>query len=137
MPKFIHKGAFAFVALTLAISGTAATAQSFLQDQNVLVLDEAFFPTTTYVQLGDKLTFINHSDDVRTVTGADDAWTSGELAKGGTFVYTVSETSPLLFTSVFAGEESLIYEGKLSFDEPPLSVDYIDDADSGEAISAD
>jgi plastocyanin len=120
MPNIFRKGSFAFIAFTIAIGGSPAVAQTLVNSQTILILDEAFFPAVSYVRLGDKLTFINQSDDTRIVEGANNAWTSGGLATGGTFVYVVDEKTPLEFTSIFGNEAGLVYQGTLSFDEPPL-----------------
>jgi plastocyanin len=137
MPNSLRKGAIAFVAFTAALNAGPAVAQSFLQSQNVLILDEAFFPDVIYVKPGDELVFINHAAATRTVTGADAVWTSGELSKGDTFFYVVDESSPLEFTSIFEGEEGQIYQGTLSFDDPPSNTDMGDDDTLGEAISSE
>jgi len=71
MPNIFRKGSFAFIAFTIAIGGSPAVAQTLVNSQTILILDEAFFPAVSYVRLGDKLTFINQSDDTRIVEGAN------------------------------------------------------------------
>lgn len=139
MPNIFRKGIPTLAAFTFAIGVTTCpvSAQNYGKDQNILILEEAFFPKVSYVKNGDKLTFINHAEQVRVVTGTNDAWTSGVLAKGATFVYVVNGSSPLEFTSIFGGEDGIIYQGTLSYDDPPLSMELIDEDNTGEAVGAD
>lgn len=120
MPIPFHKGVMALVAVTTAISAGSAMAET----QEVLILDEVFFPAVIYVQAGDELLFINESDRERTITGKDDVWTSGPLQLGGTYTYAVDASSPLTFTSLFKNADdgsAVTFEGQLTFDAPPLS----------------
>jgi plastocyanin len=129
MPISFRKGAMSLVAITFAISGSTAFAQS--QIHNVLILDQAFFPGIIYVAPGDTLNFLNDSDAVRTVRASDGTWESEALGTGGTFSYIVNSASPLMFSSSaeagapVEGEETpdpaAPYEGTISFDEPPLT----------------
>ncbi len=120
MPISFHKGALALAAFTTAISASSAMAET----QQVMILDEVFFPAIVYVQPGEQLMFTNDSDRERTVRGADESWTSGPLPFGASFTYTVDTNSPLVFKSLFktADEESSVsFEGTISFNAPPLS----------------
>jgi len=51
-------------------------------EHQILVLSDAYFPQTSYVEAGDKLVFINESDVSITVTSADEQWTTGPLGQG-------------------------------------------------------
>ncbi|WP_295509193.1 cupredoxin domain-containing protein [uncultured Sulfitobacter sp.] len=125
MPISFHKGAMSLVAFTFAICGNSALAQT----QNVMILDQAFFPAVIYVVPGDVLNFTNSSDHARTVKATDGTWESEALSPGSSFTYVVDTASPLAFSSTgeaapVEGEEPtgpVTYEGTISFDEPPLT----------------
>ncbi len=122
MPISFHKGAMSLVAFTFAICGNSALAQT----QNVMILDEAFFPDVIYVAPGDVLNFTNSSARTRTVKASDGTWKSEALSPGSSYTYVVDSASPLGFTGTGESTQLLslgyvTYEGTISFDEPPLS----------------
>ncbi|EEB86061.1 cupredoxin domain-containing protein [Roseobacter sp. GAI101] len=112
MPISFRKSALAFV--IFATSATGAVADIY----QIVVLDEAFLPAISYVNVGDQLEFINESQTARTVVGENDSWQSGSLEFGQSYIRGIGESDLLGFSSA-NGETT--FEGTISFDEPPLA----------------
>lgn len=105
MLNSIRKGACALVAAA-TLTATAAQAEEHV----ILIVDGSYFPSVVFASEGDMLTFQNESQSDHTVSGADDAWTSGVIGSAGTFSIDLTEETPAVFSGASAGAEEAVGE---------------------------
>lgn len=98
MLKSLCKGACALA----AVMSFSAAAQA--EDHVIMIVDGSYFPATIYAAEGDALIFQNESSSEHTITGENDAWTSGSIAMKDTFTLEVTEATPATFSG---GEEAV------------------------------
>lgn len=111
MLKTFRAGAAAAAAtLTIATSPVAA------ENQDILIMENAFFPELSYVQPGDTITFINMSGIERAVQATDASWTTESLSDGDSSVVNVVEQMEKNFrislTNETEGDEEAIGNGE-------------------------
>jgi len=75
--KFILRGAVLAAALTCTTG--SASAEQF----RILMMENSFFPETSYLQPGDEVTFVNQSGGTLDVSAEDGSWTIEAMAYGG------------------------------------------------------
>lgn len=82
----------------------------------VIVMDNTFFPTVSYVEAGDTVRFVNTSKNLQTISSNDAGWIIGPLAQGQEAVLSVVENINLEFRNT--GQTGAL--GALSFERTPL-----------------
>ena len=91
----------------------------------ILVLPDAYFPQTSYVNTGDTLVFLNESDVAITVTSADGNWTTGPLSNNQSS--TINVVAGMMTDFFHEGIEddngNPAVTGVISFDEAPINLD--------------
>ncbi|SDF60950.1 hypothetical protein SAMN04489759_102559 [Sulfitobacter delicatus] len=112
MLSSFRKGAGMLAVVTTVFGATGALAEA----RNVLIVDGAYFPALTHVQPGDQLVFINNSTTNHTITGANDAWTSGPIPVLGSYTLDVDADTPETFTGAGSEADAAVMEGAISFD---------------------
>ncbi|MFG6602694.1 hypothetical protein ACGYK2_07050 [Sulfitobacter sp. 1A10359] len=99
-------------ALALALSLCAAGA--IAESRNVLIVDGAYFPSLSHVQPGDQVVFTNNATGSHTITGEDEAWTSGPIPVNGNYTLDITAQTPTRFSGQTLEEPA--FEGAISFD---------------------
>jgi len=96
-------------ALALVLSFSAA---AHAEEHVVTIADGSYFPNKVYASEGDMLTFVNQSSSAHTVTGEDDAWTSGVIETDASFSMELTDQMPAGFESSGSSEFA---EGEIIF----------------------
>lgn len=118
MPISFQKRAGIAAALITAFGAFGAAAET----QEVMILDEAFFPNMIYVEPGDQVRFLNMADSDRQVKALDESWESTLIGLEGSWLYDVTDASTLAFQGFLSDGTTLPgFEGALTFEAPPLS----------------
>ncbi len=99
LSKFFMRAAFSAAAL----AGTAGSASA--EEYHILMMDYAFFPEISYVEVGDVIVFENISGGTRTVLGHDALWEIADIADGSSASLTIVENMPNKFLSNVPGGE--------------------------------
>lgn len=85
------------------------------EEQVVIVMKNTFFPTVSYVDVGDTVRFVNTAPGVQTIMATDERWRIGPLNPGGEAVLTVVEGISQQFQSSTGTEVG----GRFSFAPGP------------------
>jgi len=86
------------------------------EEQIVIVMNDTFFPTVSYVEVGDTVRFVNTASDTQTIVANDDRWSIGPLNTGDEAVLAVVEGMSQQF-KIAANTE---VDGRLSFEPTPM-----------------
>ncbi|QUJ75448.1 hypothetical protein KDD17_10730 [Sulfitobacter albidus] len=93
LKTFRARAAAAAALLTFAAAPVSA------ESYQILLMDNAFFPETTYVQEGDTVTFVNLSGKPTRVTALDKSWDTGMFKDGIEISMLVSDEMSVEFVA--------------------------------------
>lgn len=85
-------------------------------EYEIMALDGAFFPETTYLNAGDTVTILNVTETSMTISATDGSWTTGSMVSNASFAMQIDATTSLQFGNS-AIPDML---GAFSFDPAPL-----------------
>lgn len=85
LSKFFLRAAVTAAALTCSTG--SASAENF----DIMIAEFSFFPSISYVQPGDTITFINESGVERDIRSKNKQWSISDLADGASPTITVEE----------------------------------------------
>ena len=85
LSKFFLRAAVTAAALTCSTGSASA------EDFDILIAEFSFFPSISYVQPGDTITFINESGVERDIHSKNKQWSISDLADGASPTITVEE----------------------------------------------
>lgn len=83
-------------AMTLGLIGTAQA-----ENHTIVMTGFSYFPSVTYANPGDSVTFINESGEEQTVVGKDSGWFVGPLQAEETGTLSITEETELAFYSAY------------------------------------
>lgn len=109
-----------FIATTLAGLGMASVANA--AEHEILILPDAYFPETTYLDPGDQVKFINESGDVHTIVASSGSWSIGPLNAGQEHILTIDNEIERTFhnANVLNSDGTYAVNGDISFDPSPI-----------------
>lgn len=101
MPKIFCAGAVALAAFT-SLTASAAAAEEY----EILIMETAFFPEVTYVDVGDTVIFVNMSGESRMIKSENDEWFITAMAEGESATLAVTADTDTTFEAVQADVDS-------------------------------
>lgn len=108
---------FAGVATVLAASAASAA------EHEILILEDAYFPSVVYLDEGDTVTFTNLTGVDHNIVSANDGWELGPIANEASVSMVFDENVQTTFfdkDKVSEEDGSFLVEGSVSFSAAPL-----------------